>query len=79
MMTTMPRRKKGSPPPEPLERETFLLPKSLFDALTVYIERQKFQPTKSAVMRMALEEFLERQGAWQPSKPTGLFPKSKKS
>ncbi len=48
-------------------REAFHLPPSLREALESYIERTRPRPVKSAVLRLALEEFLERQGLWPPS------------
>lgn len=69
MIDTMSRRKKDAPAPEPQGREAFQLPLTLIDALTAFTEAQKFPTTKSAVLRVALERFLEAEGFWPPSKP----------
>ena len=45
-------------------RESFHLPQAMLDALTSYVERQRPATSKSAVIRLALEEFLTRQGMW---------------
>lgn len=57
------------PPAEEAEadsRESFHLPPKLRDALNSYISHTKPKPGKSAVLRAALEEFLERAGFWPP-------------
>ena len=64
MMSTMPRRRKDAPEPEPQGREAFQLPVSLIEALSAFVDQHKPETSKSAVMRLALEEFLERQGFW---------------
>lgn len=47
-------------------RKVFHGPQELFDALTAYIEATRPQPTDSAVLRVALEEFLASKGFWPP-------------
>ena len=64
MMSTMPRRRKDAPEPEPQGREAFQLPASLIAALSSFVEQHRPETSKSAVMRLALEEFLERHGYW---------------
>jgi len=44
--------------------EAFQLPLALIEALTAFVDQHKPETTKSAVMRLALEQFLERQGFW---------------
>ncbi len=68
MKTTMPRRRKDAPPPEPQGREAFQLPVRLINALADYVDQHKPTTSKSAVIRLALEEFLERAGFWPPPK-----------
>ena len=51
-------------------RESFHLPAELRAALTSYIQRTKPTPGKSAVLRAALEEFLQRAGLWPPPTPS---------
>lgn len=69
MIGTMPRRRKDSPAPEPQGREAFQLPAALISALSAFVDQHKPETSKSAVMRLALEQFLERNGFWPP-KPT---------
>jgi hypothetical protein len=45
-------------------RESFHLPQDLLDALVRYVEQTRPETSKSAVLRLALEEFLERAGYW---------------
>ena len=45
-------------------RKAFHAPQPLFDALAEYIDETRPQPTEAAVLRMALEEFLEKRGRW---------------
>lgn len=47
-------------------RKAFHGPPELFAALDAYVERTKPQPPEAAVMRLALEQFLEREGLWPP-------------
>jgi hypothetical protein len=47
-------------------RKAFHAPQELFDAMAVYIARTKPQPTDAAVLRLALERFLESEGLWPP-------------
>lgn len=47
-------------------RKAFHAPAELFDAMAAYIERTKPQPTDAAVLRLALEKFLEGEGLWPP-------------
>lgn len=47
-------------------RKAFHAPGELFDAMGLYIEEAKPQPTDAAVLRLALEEFLEKRGYWPP-------------
>lgn len=47
-------------------RKAFHAPAALFAALEVYIERTRPQPTEAAVLRLALERFLEGEGLWPP-------------
>ncbi len=77
MTDTMPRRKKGSPEPEPLERESFLFPRPLLEALAAFIASQPYPPTKSAVVRQGLEKLLAAEGFWPP--PAKPEAKSRKS
>jgi hypothetical protein len=51
-------------PVEP--RKAFHAPAALFDAMAAYIARTKPQPTDAAVLRLALERFLETEGLWPP-------------
>src|SRR5262245_17649131 len=44
-------------------REPFHLPGRLLEALEAYVRASRPPTSKSAVMRLALEEFLEREGA----------------
>ncbi len=69
MQATMAKKKPESKPSKNYHkepRESFHLPARLRAALATYIERTKPRPGKSAVMRLALEEFLERVGLWPP-------------
>ena len=43
-------------------RESFHLPEKLREALEQYVQQTRPQPGKSAVLRTALEEFLQRRG-----------------
>jgi hypothetical protein len=45
-------------------REAFHLSQQLLDALTGYVEKTRPATTKSAVIRLALEEFLASKGEW---------------
>jgi hypothetical protein len=45
-------------------RESFHLPRPLLDALVRYVDQTRPETSKSAVIRLALEEFLERAGFW---------------
>lgn len=47
-------------------RKAFHAPAALFAALERYIAEAKPQPTDAAVLRLALEEFLEKRGYWPP-------------
>lgn len=49
-------------------REVFHLPRDLRDAMLAFIASKRPAPNKSAVLRLALEEFLEREGFWPPKK-----------
>ena len=40
-------------------RRSFHAPQALWDALAAYIEQAKPRPSESAVLRLALERFLE--------------------
>jgi hypothetical protein len=51
-------------------RESFHLPQALLDALLTYVERTRPETSKSAVIRLALEEFLTRAGLWPPKGST---------
>lgn len=45
-------------------RESFHLSVELRQALIDYVDSQRPAPDKSEVLRVALEEFLERRGFW---------------
>jgi hypothetical protein len=47
-------------------REAFHLPQALLDVLEQFVEDCRPRTSKSAVLRQALEEFLERVGVWPP-------------
>ena len=47
-------------------RKAFHAPAALFAALEAYIATTRPQPTEAAVLRVALEEFLEKRGLWPP-------------
>lgn len=47
-------------------RKAFHAPQSLFDALAKCIAETKPLPSEAAVLRLALEEYLERRGYWPP-------------
>lgn len=47
-------------------RKAFHAPQELFDALNRYIAGARPAPTDAAVLRTALEEFLEKRGFWPP-------------
>lgn len=47
-------------------RKAFHAPQKLFDALDTYIKRTEPQPTEAAVLRLALERFLQAEGLWTP-------------
>ena len=75
MPATMAKRKpKGTDRPANVNRhieprESFHLPQEMLDALLLYVDRTRPQTSKSAVLRLALEEFLQRAGLWPPSPP----------
>jgi hypothetical protein len=50
-------------------RESFHLPQALLDALIRYVDQTRPETTKSAVIRLALEEFLTEAGFWPPPSP----------
>jgi hypothetical protein len=52
-------------------RETFHLPRQLVEALEEYVRSSRPPTSKSAVMRLALEEYLRREAAW-PADQTGM-------
>jgi hypothetical protein len=56
--------KGGSRHIEP--KETFHLPTAMVEALERYVAQSRPQTSKSAVLRLALEEFLVKAGAWPP-------------
>jgi hypothetical protein len=73
IMTT-PRKKAKAPRPpdrhtEP--RESFHLPGPLSAALSAYVDGSRPKTTKSAVIRLALEEFLTRVNLWPPAEGEG--------
>jgi hypothetical protein len=47
-------------------RFAFHLDQELLDAAEAYCKGQRLVPEKSEVMRVALREFLEREGFWPP-------------
>lgn len=47
-------------------RKAFHAPEELFDALDHYIAETRPQPSESAVLRLALEQFLRSVGYWNP-------------
>ncbi len=47
-------------------RKAFHAPVELFTALEKFVEEAKPQPTEAAVLRLALEEFLEKRSYWPP-------------
>ncbi len=49
-----------------LPRRAFHAPPELFEALAACIEATRPPPSESAVIRLALEEYLEKRGFWPP-------------
>lgn len=47
-------------------RKAFHAPPELFAAMEKYISETRPSPTEAAVLRIALEEFLEKRGFWPP-------------
>jgi hypothetical protein len=63
---------RGRPSSRHVEpRESFHLPQPLLDALVRYVEQTRPETSKSAVIRLALEEFLQRAGFWPPREKGG--------
>jgi hypothetical protein len=54
----------GDPPLSKCPQKTFHAAAALFAALDRYIGSVRPQPTESACLRLALEEFLARRGFW---------------
>lgn len=70
--TMVPRKKKADRATQRQDRhaeprESFHLPQGLLDSLVTYVDRTRPETSKSAVIRLALEEFLERAGLWPPA------------
>lgn len=77
-MTAMAQKKKPGRKPDPgskrsqgvnrhaQPRKAFHAPAGLFAALDGYITDARPQPSEAAVLRLALEQFLEREGRWPP-------------
>lgn len=65
MLGTMAKKKPTDRHSQP--RYAFHLEQALLDALGRYCEAQKLVPDKSEVVRLALREYLEREGFWPPS------------
>lgn len=53
-------------------REAFHLPESLQQALEDYVGYVRPATSKTAVLKAALEDYLERQGFWPPHGPNHL-------
>lgn len=82
MMLLMSTEKRRGRPPKPDSkrsqaadrhahpRKAFHAPEELFTALSKYVLDTKPQTSDAAVLRLALEEFLEKRGYW-PLKATG--------
>lgn len=51
-------------------RFAFHLERELLDALGAFCDAQKLKPDRSEVARLALREFLEREGFWPWPKPS---------
>jgi hypothetical protein len=73
MSATMaePKKKPGRGKPKAADRhteprESFHLPQALLDALLTYVDRTRPETSKSAVIRLALEEFLASKGLYKP-------------
>jgi hypothetical protein len=62
----IPNAKRASP------REVFHVPTGLHAAFLCYIRAQSTEVDKSAVLRRALRELLEREGYWPASSGGGL-------
>ncbi len=62
-------------PPKPESRNTdrhiqprlaFHMPQDLFDAFKHHVETSEPRPAEAAVLRLALQQYLERAGEWPP-------------
>lgn len=72
------KKKKGGRPKEPDSKRSqgvdrhsqprfaFHLDQQLLDAIGAYCDAQRLVPDKSEVVRLAIREFLEREGFWPP-------------
>jgi hypothetical protein len=60
------KRRKGG---NKLPREAFHMPKTLHDALLRFCDDARPETTKTAVIRLALEDFLKSRGYWPPPEP----------
>ena len=52
-------------------REAFHLPRKLVEALEAYVSSSRPATSKSAVLRLALEEYLRREAAWPADQKEG--------
>lgn len=78
-MTDQPKRKRGRPasgkrPPGSPNRHihpriAIHLEAELLAALNAFCDAQRLKPDRSEVVRLALREFLEREGHWPPPAP----------
>lgn len=70
MMRTMPRPKKDGDGPKKSRylhpRYALHIEQGILDALDLYCADQRIKPDKSEVVRVAIREFLEREGYWPP-------------
>lgn len=77
MLDTMAKKKPGRPKQPDSKRSkgtdrhaqpryAFHLEQQLLDALGAYCDAQRLVPDKSEVVRLAIREFLEREGFWPP-------------
>jgi hypothetical protein len=67
MLATMGKKKSRDPRNKSRHKQprlAFHLPQELYDAFDGYVEALRPKPPESAVLRLALEEFLTRAGAW---------------
>lgn len=66
MAKRKPEPKQAEPDRHVSPKLQFHLPNDLRSALEDYCRKTRPQPTLTAVLKLALEEFLERAGCWPP-------------